>query len=353
MCIARKEPTAAEFALFAMCRDCTPAFTDLFSYLQEVIRIMQHEVMVSVIVLTYNHESYISQALDSIFMQDVDFSYEVLVGNDASTDNTKEILQEYADRYPDRLRVFHRTQNLGASRNAYELLLKTRGKYLAFCEGDDFWTDPNKLARQVDFLERNPSYIGCSHKCVIVDRNSQPKKNQRLNWVRYRDTFTLDDFRGLYLPGQTATIVKRNLFLGKEDPYPFLYQLNRNISDRTTTLLYLTKGPFACLPEVMSAYRQTGSSGISNQVYTKNPHRILHELEYTENLEQLASELSVDPGIFAPYYKQLYAWAVWDCLKGVTPTKKSILKKTAAKIGPGCIHPYAFVHGMLQKKGII
>lgn len=318
-----------------------------------MIRINQHDITVSVIVLTYNHEAYLSQALDSILMQNTDFRYEILVGNDASTDRTGEILQSYADRYPDIILPFHRPQNLGAPRNAYELLLKTRGKYLAFCEGDDFWTDPGKLARQVEFLEKNPSYIGCSHRCLIVDKNGQPKKDQRLNWVRYRDHFTIDDFRGLYLPGQTATIVKRNLFLGQEDPYPFLYRLNKNISDRTTTLLYLSKGPFACLPEVMSAYRQTGFSGITNQVYVENPDRILHELEYTEQLDRLASTLSVKPGVFAPYYKQLYAWAVWDYLKGPAPQKKDVLKKTAARIGPGCIHPYAFVHGMLQKKGII
>lgn len=311
----------------------------------------EHDIVVSVIVLAYNHERYIRQTLDSILMQQVPFRYEILVGDDCSGDNTSAILRRYAERYPDIIRAYIREENVGATKNAYDLLMKAQGKYLAFCEGDDFWTDEQKLATQVRFLEAHPEFIGCSHRCRIVDENGQPRENQTLSWVRERACFTLDDFKGIYLPGQTATIVKRNIFLDKQDSYSFLYTLNKNISDRTTTLLYLTKGPFACLPQCMSAYRQVRGAGITNQVYQSNPSRILHELEYTDQLNTLAATLTEKTGIFKAYYRQLYAWAVWQYLKQPSRENRHAVALTAQRIGAGSIHPLAFLRGMLEKIG--
>lgn len=309
------------------------------------------DIVVSVIVLTYNHEKYIQQTLDSILMQRTAFKYEILIGDDASTDGTGEILRLYADKNPEVIRLFLREQNLGAARNAYELLVAAKGKYLAFCEGDDYWTDQDKLSVQVRFLEENPTFIGCSHRCEIVDRYGQKKENQQLYWVREKEMFTLADFRGIYLPGQTATIMKHNLFRGKEHPYPFLYEANKNISDRTSTLLYLSKGPFGFIPKTMSAYRQVENAGITNQIYGNNPGRIRHELEYTRCLEEIAGTLTSQKGIFADYYRQLYAWAVCQFIKHPTLENWNVVNETAGEVGIGCIHPIAFIHGMLQRMG--
>ena len=109
------------------------------------------EVMVSVIVLTYNHEKYICQALDSILMQKTNFTYEILVGDDASTDRTPNILQDYQLNYPNIFRLFLRKTNQGPTGNAYPLFFEARGKYIATCEGDDFWCTAEKLQKQVDF----------------------------------------------------------------------------------------------------------------------------------------------------------------------------------------------------------
>lgn len=312
---------------------------------------MCDETFVSVIVLTYNHAKYIRQALDSILMQEVDFSYEVLVGDDGSTDGTRDILHEYAAQHPEHIRLFLREKNLGAARNAYELLCASNGKYLAFCEGDDYWTHPKKLSQQVSFLENNPDFVGCTHRFVLVDENSKKKEQQKLLWVREKERFTLADFKGIYLPGQTATIVKRNLFRGKTDPYPFLYTLNKNISDRTSTLLYLTKGPFGLIPEEMSAYRQVQNAGITNHIYQDNSKRIQHELEYTRQLEALAGTLTAQTGIFDDYYQQLYGWAAWQHIKHPTAHSKVLVKETAKHIGKGVIHPIAFILGILKKTG--
>ncbi len=314
---------------------------------------MHAEIAVSVIVLTYNHVNFIGKALDGILMQDFTAPYEILIGDDGSTDGTRDILKKYATDNPDTIRLFLREENLGAAKNAYDLLLNARGKYLAFCEGDDYWTDQRKLSRQVDFLEENPSLIGCSHRCVLVDESGNEKDNQTLLWVWEKERFTLDDFKGVYLPGQTATILKRNIFSGQKDPYPFLYQLNKNISDRTSTLLYLTKGDFGFIPETMSAYRQVEDAGLTNKVYKNNSRRIIDELEYTIQLEDIAKTLTDKKGIFKDYYKQLYAWAVWQYLKDRTAENKNAVVMTAKHIGKGVIHPIAFLIGILKKSGKI
>lgn len=313
---------------------------------------MNNEPMVSVIVLTYNHEAYIRQTLDGILMQKTEFTYEILIGDDVSSDCTRDILAEYAAAYPDRIRLFLREKNLGATRNAYELLMAARGNYLAFCEGDDYWTNPEKLAIQVRFLETHPEYIGCSHRCEIVDENGFRRADQKLSWVRERKCFTLRDFRGKYLPGQTATIVKRNIFRDSTESYSFLYEASKDISDRTATLLYLSRGPFACLSETMSAYRRTEDKGITNGLFKDNPDRIRNELIYTEKLEQLAAELTSQNDIFDDYYAFLYAWAVWRRLKHSAAETKRDLRETAAHIGAGLIHPVAIVRGVLQILGI-
>lgn len=173
---------------------------------------MEREIAVSVIMLAYNQEAYIAQAIESVLAQQTGFRYELLIGDDASPDGTGEIAEDYARRYPDRIRVFRRPENLGASRNAYELLCQAQGRYLAFCEGDDYWTAPDKLAVQYAFLEEHPDLIGCTHRCVVVDEHGDPLPKQRISWVREKPRFTLRDFQGIYLPGQTATIMKRNIF---------------------------------------------------------------------------------------------------------------------------------------------
>ena len=131
---------------------------------------MPEPCMVSVICITYNHEAYIGEALESFLAQKTDFAVEILVNDDASTDRTAEIVRAYAERFPDRIRAFLQTENQFSKGGNIEndiLLPHARGKYVAFCEGDDYWSNPEKLQRQVDFLERHPDYSACTHETVI------------------------------------------------------------------------------------------------------------------------------------------------------------------------------------------
>lgn len=122
---------------------------------------------VSIFCTAYNHEKYISQALDSFLAQETDFDFEILVTDDASTDATPGILEEYAQNYPDKVRWFHQTENLFSKgiNTIYETVMypNANGEYIAFCEGDDYWCNPKKLQKQVDFLDGNKEYSACVH----------------------------------------------------------------------------------------------------------------------------------------------------------------------------------------------
>ncbi|MEI8136309.1 MAG: glycosyltransferase [Bacteroidota bacterium] len=116
------------------------------------------EIKVSVLLLTYNQEKYIAQAINSVLDQKVDFDFEILIGEDCSTDRTREIAKEFALNNPEKIKLVISDRNVGPVKNEKRLVEAAKGKYLAFLEGDDFWTDPLKLQKQTEFLEKNPDY---------------------------------------------------------------------------------------------------------------------------------------------------------------------------------------------------
>jgi len=135
----------------------------------------------TVCIVTYQHAAYIKQAIEGALDQQAEFSFEVLIGEDGSTDGTREICLDYAQRHPDRIRVALRDRSdvmpSGISgyiaRNTVMTLREARGEFIAFCEGDDYWTDPTKLQRQVDYLLANPDCVGCFHDTKLVDAEGE------------------------------------------------------------------------------------------------------------------------------------------------------------------------------------
>ena len=131
---------------------------------------MPADVKVSVAMITYNHERFIAQAIESVLMQQTDFAVELVIGEDCSTDGTREIVRAYGERYPERVHPLLHEHNLGLKgHNNFVATLKAcRGQYIALLEGDDYWTDPHKLQKQVDFLDGHPEYVGCFHNAMEV-----------------------------------------------------------------------------------------------------------------------------------------------------------------------------------------
>lgn len=215
---------------------------------------MEKKPLVSVIVITYNHKNYIRQAIQSILNQKVDFKYEVLIGDDASTDGTGKIIEEYAANFSDIIKPYIRETNIGATKNDYLLKCEASGSYIAQLEGDDFWTDENKLQKQVDFLEKNSIYAGCTHCCSVMDELGNISNLSGLDWVNSDcEVYRIKDFERWIMPGHTSSMVYRNIF--KRRDCSALYKLNPIVGDRTMALLIALEGKIYCMPEYMSCYR--------------------------------------------------------------------------------------------------
>jgi len=209
---------------------------------------------VSVFVMVYNHEKYIAECLDGILMQKCNFSYNIVVGEDASTDKSREILLEYCIKYPGKFKLILHEKNIGAASNQIAVFRACTGKYIALCEGDDYWTDPYKLQKQVDFLEENPGYslcVGGFKKHNVITKNEEDiiiiPKGVVTNDKGY--AFTLNDTKKGWLT-KTLTSVFRN----DKDIFNLMthYRYGRDVN-----LFYhiLKTGKGFYFTEIMGVYR--------------------------------------------------------------------------------------------------
>ena len=179
------------------------------------------EPLVSVCIMTYNHVNYIKDCLDGILMQITNFDFEILLGEDNSYDGTREICVEYAQKYPDKIRLFlhHRENNIkinGSPTGRFNFLYNlysAGGKYIALCEGDDYWTDPYKLQKQVNFLEGNEEYGMCAHDVkTIYEDDWKAEKTNRFNKPIDNATF-VDLIDNHFIP--TNSLIFRNHLIKK------------------------------------------------------------------------------------------------------------------------------------------
>ena len=132
--------------------------------------------------ITYNHENYIAEAIEGVMMQKTNFPIELIIGEDCSTDKTRKICQSYQTKYPDKIKLLLPDTNLGMMRNLVETFQASKSEYIAICEGDDYWTDPNKLQMQVDFLEQNEDFGIVHTNYRVVDSNNQIIHKYNRNW---------------------------------------------------------------------------------------------------------------------------------------------------------------------------
>jgi glycosyltransferase involved in cell wall biosynthesis len=132
--------------------------------------------LVSVAITTFNLERWLPRALDSVFTQITDFPFEIVISDDASTDGTLEIARSYRERYPNVIRVLERSKNVGMCRNSYDTFEQCRGKFIAWLDADDYWTDPRKLAIQVETLESDASIAACCHLVRWVSSDDEVKR---------------------------------------------------------------------------------------------------------------------------------------------------------------------------------
>jgi len=204
--------------------------------------------LVCVDLLTYNQEAYIAQTIESILMQETNFKFVVVIGEDCSTDSTRAIVLKYQQQYPEKIIVKLPKHNLGMWYNETTNIALCNSKYIAWCEGDDYWTDPLKLQKQVDFLEDNPGFVLCFHKMEVMRIDGSIGPDFITNIPEEHQSIQDLAENGNYI--HTPSVVYRNLL----EEYPFEYYEN-SIADFFTYFMLSEYGLFKYLDETMAVYR--------------------------------------------------------------------------------------------------
>lgn len=202
--------------------------------------------LVSIVTVTYNHEPFIVQTLEGFLMQKTNFNFEIVIGEDCSSDRTRQICFEYQKKYPDKIKLIVSDFNVGPHKNFMRTLQSAHGKYIALCEGDDYWVDLNKLQKQVDFLENNQEYSICFHTVSVL-------KNGKIERDYMREVLETTGLKelshGNYI--HTLSVVYRNNLF---DKFPEEYNLSP-IGDYFLHVLNAGYGKIKKFPEIMGVYR--------------------------------------------------------------------------------------------------
>lgn len=254
---------------------------------------LENRPVISIAMLVYNHEKYLEQALQSIFDQKIDVSFEVVIGEDYSSDNSRKIIKEWMKKFPERIRLLPQEHNLGMHENFNRVLFACDGKYVAWLEGDDFWLDDHKLQKQYSFLEGHSDYIGVTGNVFVVDAAGNRDLDIQQNYPLQKEgDFELKDLAKGRKPGQTGTFFYKNIFkeMNQEDR-DLICSCHTNGDIRLLGILLLS-GKIKIMPEAMSAYRfvAVGGSNWNSLTHGKNYSEIYYDkiLE----LEVLLSALS-------------------------------------------------------------
>ena len=241
---------------------------------------------VSVLMLAYNHEQFIAQALDSALMQQVNFDYEIVIGEDCSPDTTRDILICYQQKYPNQIRLLLPEKNLGMHDNFIQTFKACRGDYIAILEGDDYWTSPDKLQKQVDFLDKNADCTICFHKAFVPNQDSSkewlfsPKEQQK-------KVFTLEDILSCsnnMMP--TASIMFRQGFINE---FPdWIYDVD--LIDWILQVFLAQHGNIGFIDEVLSVYRVHPEGNWSRKNYLEATLELMKLFQYFSKYLDLNSK---------------------------------------------------------------
>lgn len=206
--------------------------------------------ILSICFITYNHVKYVDQALDSILSQKTKYRYEINILDDCSTDGTQDILNKYKELHPEKINLYFQPINTKAQ-HFYEGLKCCQAKYICTLEGDDYWCDDLKIEKQIDFLEANSSFVGCSHNTRMI-YESGDKPSELINKEKLFDTYSIDELTKCAIYCHTSSYIYRNIFNGC---LPDSHTKNKECGDWFMSMLYAEHGPIKYIDEVMSVYR--------------------------------------------------------------------------------------------------
>ena len=204
---------------------------------------------VSVCMTAYNQEKYIAEAVESVLMQQTTFAYELVIGDDYSTDRTRQIILDYQKKYPDKIHLILQESNVGSRTNGIQTLKACQGQYIANLDGDDYWTSPHKLQKQADFLDSHPECAICFHNARRIDE----EHNQELELYCREDQkeiSTIEDILLLNVIPSCAMMFRNGLF----GDYP-AWHSTLPLGDWLLIILNAQHGQIGYINEVMGVYR--------------------------------------------------------------------------------------------------
>lgn len=232
---------------------------------------MNEEIMVSINCETYNHQCYITDAIEGFLMQKTAFPFEILIHDDASTDKTPDIIKRYQVKFPHLINPIYQTENQYSKGVQVERINEARakGKYIAYCEGDDYWIDPYKLQKQVDYMQVHPECSMCVHTAYRV----LPNKTKRLTHVRPSSKnriFTTEDvIRG----GGGLFATNSIMYPAKFKTYRPNFYTNAPVGDYPLAIYLALQGTVYYMDEFMSAYRVGVQGSWTSKVQSNNKKR--------------------------------------------------------------------------------
>lgn len=264
---------------------------------------MKDEILVSVMVLAYNQEKFIRKALESIVMQKTSFSFEIVVHDDASTDKTADIIREFQSKYPKLIVTIFQKENQyskGVSIAKEYIIPILKGKYIALCEGDDYWLSVNKLEEEVNFLENNPEYIAIGSNVVVVDENDNEYDDSELSeftkWYTNMSDhdLTLEEIKVSKSFGQSCTRVYRNIWneLSKED-YDVYYKTYSMSGDQKLVILLFALGKIRCSSKKYGVYRRTYNTDSFNSRMSKINNKYQHYMQSIISRSEIANHFGL------------------------------------------------------------
>ncbi len=296
---------------------------------------------VSIICITYNHEPYIRQALEGFLMQKTDFRYEIIIHDDASPDCTASIIKEYAEQYPQIIKPIYQEENQYSKgeRPIFNLFQMVQGEYIALCEGDDYWTDPNKLQMQVDILDADATLSGCGHNVDVVDESGMKYPDEiyrrfveaKEDVIKGRKDIQKCRF------AHTATIVFRSCIytqMSESQQSEYKAVLRGNTGDEMMSAMLAVHGDFYHMNCKMACYRWVPTHGTSWNARMKGTNRNYEVVHYyLQRQDFFKKEYGVEL-----YTKERLSQIKTQCLcaayvermKNPTDLNKDILRKLLA-----------------------
>jgi len=295
-------------------------------------------IKVSVLIMTYNHAKFISKAVDSAMMQETSFNYEIIISEDCSTDGTREIVLDYKDRFPEKIHLLLSEENIHSNAVVARGIHAATGKYIALLDGDDFWTSPDKLQKQADFLDKHLECSMCFHNAEAFNEDNNQKRWKWTSSIQ-KEFSTLEDlWRGNFI-ATCSTMFRNNLFKKIPQWYDSFFPL----TDWPLYILLAEQGSIGYINEVMGAYRLHAGGLYSPYTEKQKLHktldfyrRINKFLNYKHN-KNIKTAISIYFYEWTEeYYKRQEFRNAMDCFRvylNGRPVNSHISLKKAIKMG--------------------